>query len=297
MRFGIWTSATVVALSMTAQVASSKEVKTLELGPSSNWQINSAEDSCQLARQFGNENNKHVLVFEQYEPGPNFSLTVSGPAFSKFTGRKPLSIQFGEQGHSQEMTGHKGELEPFGTALIVSTMWLEKHEAPASEVGEETQANVSVIDLASVTQLKNVRISQKYRAVRLLSGDLDKPLGALNNCSEELVRAWGFDPEKQKARTKSPKLTNAKYVRKLIREKYPSRAVRAGEQGIFRLRITIGADGMVEDCVLLGATEQKRLKSPACGIVKRSGEFEPALGADGEPMRSYYTRSIVYMVG
>lgn len=277
--------------------AAAKDDATVSLEARGPWQINFAEDKCQLARKFVRGKNEHVLIFEQHGPGSSFSLTVSGPAFSKFTGNKPISIQFDERGEPQELSGFKGELEPFGDALIFNSLWLEKAERAASQFDDNEQPGLAAIDLSTASGLENVTIAQKNRKIRLLSGKLAKPLSALNACSEDLVRAWGFDPEKQKTRVKAPTWKNVMYVTKRIQETYPTDAVRVGEQGIFNMRVTVDADGTVSDCTLLGLTEQKRLQSPACGIIKRSAEFDPAVDQDGKPMRSYYSTSIIYRVG
>ncbi len=295
----ILVSSVVITLGIAANASpvAAAERAAQSLTASGPWQINFADDKCQLARGFGDEKSKHILIFEQFGPDRTFSMTVAGKSFAKFTGKRQFSVQFGEKGGAQEISGFTGDLDTFGSAVIFSTLWLEKTETPASEADDSTQPGLAAIDLSSAKNLKNVTISQKKHAVRMMTGNLAKPLAALNTCSEDLVRAWGFDPEKQKRRDKGPTWTNAMYVTKQIQQKYPSRAVRVGEQGIFRMRVTVDADGTVSECVLLGSTKQDRLKSPACGIMRRSADFEPAVDQQGEPMRSYYNGTIVYRVG
>lgn len=297
MRNAVLTSAVVFGLLAAPSAVAAKEAETVTLEPSSNWHIDFAEDKCRLARTFGADGNKHVLFFEQHGPGASFGFTAAGPAFSKFKGREETKIQFGDQVDAQTAAGFRGELGSFGPALIFSSMWLTRPNSLNEEDGSSQQTGVPAIDISEVGDRDNVVIAQGERSVRLLTGKLSKPMAALNTCSEDLVRAWGFDPEKQKKRAKGPVWKNVMNISKRIQQKYPTDAVRAGEQGIFKMRVTVDANGKVSNCVLLDATEQNKLKSPACKIVMRYAKFEPALDTEGEPMQSYYNTSITYQVG
>lgn len=289
--------AATLGMLATPSAVAAKEAEVVTLEPSSNWHMDYAADKCRLGRTFGSGKNKHVLFFEQHGPGTNFGFTIAGPTFSKFKGRKETTVQFGDQADAQTATGFRGELGSFGPALIFSSIWLTDPGISATEGDISQKMGVPSIDISDVGKRDNVAVAQGKQFVRLLTGELSKPLAALNTCSEDLVRAWGFDPEQQKRRAKGPVWTNVMNITKRIQQKYPADAVRAGEQGIFKMRVTIDANGKVGECVLLDATEQDKLKSPACKIVMRHAKFEPALDTEGEPMQSYYTASITYQVG
>ena len=68
----------------------------LVLQPSGGWQLKYADDSCRLARLFGEGENKTLLVLERYEPGDEFMLVVAGASLGKSKSEK-VRYRFGPQ--------------------------------------------------------------------------------------------------------------------------------------------------------------------------------------------------------
>lgn len=66
---------------------------------------------------------------------------------------------------------------------------------------------------------------------------------------------------------------------------YPPAAQRAGEQGTVRVRLIIRASGSVERCLVGESSGSPALDAATCAGLKR-GTFSPALGGDGQPVRS-----------
>jgi len=92
-----------------------------------------------------------------------------------------------------------------------------------------------------------------------------------------------------------PRWTNEQAVVRRIQATYPLQALRRGESGIIRLRVTVEEDGSISDCILDKATIAESLDPPACREMRRA-EFEPALDKGGNPMRSFYQTNIIYRV-
>src|SRR3546814_10235975 len=70
------------------------------LEPSSQWNVDFAEDRCRLARTFGGEGNRHILLFEQGGPTAAFGLTVAGPQFERF---KTDRVALRSEEHTSEL--------------------------------------------------------------------------------------------------------------------------------------------------------------------------------------------------
>lgn len=66
---------------------------------------------------------------------------------------------------------------------------------------------------------------------------------------------------------------------------YPADALRAGEEGTVVLRLTIKANGSVEQCLVRQSSGSSSLDSASCAGL-RDSTFAPALGADGGAVRS-----------
>jgi hypothetical protein len=56
----------------------------LRLQPSSKWNVHYAEDSCRMARSFGEGDQKVVLMVDRYQPGDALRLSFIGkPAHTR----------------------------------------------------------------------------------------------------------------------------------------------------------------------------------------------------------------------
>jgi TonB family protein len=132
--------------------------------------------------------------------------------------------------------------------------------------------------------------------VRLETGALDAAFKVLNQCTFDLLRDWGLDPERHLTAQSKPRWVNeAALVRKIVAS-YPRDALVQGEQAILRMRVIVSAEGTVESCTLIKATNTIKLDSPACEVMQRA-QFEPARDANGQPFRSLFATSITYRIG
>ena len=50
----------------------------LRLKPASQWQLNYADDSCRLARMYGEGDQRVIFYIEQYGLGQSFSMLAAG---------------------------------------------------------------------------------------------------------------------------------------------------------------------------------------------------------------------------
>jgi protein TonB len=64
---------------------------------------------------------------------------------------------------------------------------------------------------------------------------------------------------------------------------YPDASRRAEEQGVVRVRFTIGADGRVGDCAVAQSSGFPRLDDATCKIIQRRWRFNPAT-REGTPV-------------
>ncbi len=181
--------------------------------------------------------------------------------------------------------------------------------ASAEEISNESDGErdwssdprgLAALDAPPAKPIERFTLSQKGRAdVRLDLGPMEKALAALNMCTEDLVKHWGFDPEQQRHVVSPPRITNMEKVVDTIQREYPLKALRTGAQAYFMLRMTVTADGTLEDCVMVNQTVADRFgeyDSP-CGVMRKKAVFEPAKDAKGNGVRSYYLNRIFYRIG
>lgn len=63
---------------------------------------------------------------------------------------------------------------------------------------------------------------------------------------------------------------------------YPSEALRAGESGMTRVRVTVSADGRATDCTVTGSSGSYSLDQAGCRLVKSRSRFAPAKDGSGK---------------
>ena len=265
------------------------------LKPGSPWNVDFAEDKCRLNRLFGEGEDQHFLSFQQYWPAREAGMTVAGPAFRKFRSLERTEVRFFEGQEPLERTPFTGTVEGFGTGVIFPT--IQPGEKVAKEEDEsQAPSGMPQMDPAFGQKVRFLELKQGNRVVRLETGGLKDAFTVLNQCSLDLLREWGLDPERHVTAISRPRWTNQAGLVKRIMENYPRQAWQEGEQGIMRMRVIVSAEGTVESCTMLKATETDLLESPACKVMKNA-LFEPARDAAGQPFRSFYATSITYRGG
>ena len=278
-----------------AQGAAAAEPATV-LPASSSWHLDYAEQSCRLARTFGEGEGRSVVFFTQHGPGDSFELTLAGEPLDRFSPN--VAIQFGPIGGTWKIRPFRGDVEGVGPALIYSGLDLaeEQDEEEAEEDVAEARDSLPAIDIHRAKEMDYIEVNQGRRRVRFATGTLDKPFAALNACSVDLIAEWGLDADQHRSLTRIVDPTNMKLIASRVGRDYPAAALRKGEQGIIRALLIVGADGKVERCTLDNATNSETLPAPACRVLE-DAVFEPALDSQGQPMRSFYITKIVYKMG
>jgi TonB family protein len=287
----------LVLAAVPALLAAPAQGEPVVLKPDSAWNVDFGEDKCRLTRTFGGAENRHLLAFQQFWPDKAAGLTVAGPAFDKFRSLQRTDVRFFEMQEPLRTRPFAGTVEQYGRGVIYSSIRLTAGEsADTNAVDEPKAGGVAQLDAAEGDRVQFVALKQAGREVRLETGPLGDAFKVLNQCTLDLLRDWGLDPERHLTATSMPRWINqAALTRKIVAD-YPSAAYSQGEQAIMRMRVIVGTDGSVESCTILKATETERLESPACRVMQ-GARFEPARDAAGQPFRSLYVTSITYRIG
>lgn len=288
----MWSLA-LLAIAPSALAAFPANADTVAVTPSTPWNVDFAEDRCRLARLFGEGEGRHFLFFEQYWPGERLSLMAAGPEFSGFRSRQTTRLKFFESQETLRTEPFTGSMAQFGNGVVYSSVSIETGTDSLEE--DTSPTTLPALDTEFAERVEFVSLDQRGKEIQLITGPLDEAFEVLNTCTESLVAAWGLDLEKHLTATRMPRWTNEREVVRKIGSSYPRSALNRGEQGIMRMRVTVGEDGRVKDCKVIKATETDRLESPACEAMS-DAQFEPALDSEGRPMRSYYATSIVYQM-
>jgi TonB family protein len=287
---------TILALAAlsTALVAAPVQAKPVVLKPSSPWNVDFGQDRCRLTRLFTDGSNQHVLFFEQHFPATGTGLTAAGRSFRSFESRIKTEVRVADDRAPLATVPFKGEMEGFDNALVYPNLELDRNETDPALPSRE--GALPTLDPAFGDTVDFLSFRQRSREVRFDTGPLGKAFKILNECTTGLVEAWGLDSAKHLTALTLPRWLNEKDVVRKIVANYPLAAQNRGEQAITRMRVIVSEQGAVENCVVIKATTTETLESPACKAM-RDARFEPALDAEGKPMRSYYATNVTYQIG
>lgn len=255
------------------------------LTPTSSWNLNYADTKCQLSRLFGDDDDQHILIFEQSAPQGWVGLILAGDKIKRFqnSSRLYIGLEGNEPMERRERYG-SGDFADFGPAVVFASV----------AISEPRNPGVLGLELIETASINRVVLRKGSRVLSFETGNMAEPFQAMNQCTTDLLASWGLSPEAHKVFYR-PRWKNEAEIVRRIGNRYPKSALRDGEQAFFRMRVIVEPDGSVSDCVLEETTAADQLNSPACSEMMKA-EFEPARGGDGKPIRSYYATSVSYMI-
>ncbi len=273
----------------------------LRLKPSTKWLLNYADDSCRLARKFGEGEQQVTLFFDQLEPGDEFQVILSGkplePGQSNYS-RMETSLRFGPSETTSDGEATVGKLNEL-PALLVSG---EQRLIPLSEAEKEARrvayergfepAKIPPIEASREKAVTFIEVSKALKRDLILeTGPMDVPMAALRECSWDMIRSWGLDVEQQKSLSREVSRANPRRVW-IDGSDYPTKMLRGGYEGVVNFRLLIDAKGTATSCHIQTSTRPKEFDDAVCRIVMRRVRFNPALDANGNAVPSYYRQTI-----
>ena len=287
-----------------AIAADQKEPEALQ--PSSRWNVDYSATSCKLARIFGEGDDKVALIMEQHAPTGNLVTTVVGAPVKKMrlpTSSEEIGYRFGPYEPEGEATAFSGTLGEYKPAAFFTIRALGKKPSDTIDAEGETFVQPAPIDVFEsefsaehAARVEWLEIRRSRGAVRLATGPMDKALAVMDNCMENLVAEWGIDILAHRSLSRTVAVANdaGSWISSID---YPGSALRAGAQGVVRFRLVIDEEGKPISCAIDGATDPDEFSELTCDKIMSRAKFEPALDAEGEPIRSYFAGSVRFQMG
>ncbi|CAA9526999.1 MAG: hypothetical protein AVDCRST_MAG91-2623 [uncultured Sphingomonadaceae bacterium] len=180
------------------------------------------------------------------------------------------------------MNGKAGDLP----LMLFSAMRLDAWERTRPE---EIGPPLSPQQEAAVSGV-TVKI-QKKRPFHLEFGSVARPMEQLRACQSDLLKSWGYDPAVQTTLAEPARPANSPGDW-LKTDDYPSGARMMGQNGIVQFRLDVDAAGKVAGCHVLARTSPDVFADVTCRNVSRRAKLEPALDANGKPVRSFYVQKV-----
>lgn len=293
-----------MAVALSVSTAATAEDAPLVLEPSSAWHLDYRDDSCRLARTFGEGVNRTVLWLDRFEPTDAVFLSVASGQLEPSYARPP-TLAFGPNGFERIARGYSGSIAAFGPALFEASMKLVDDGQPDDEISEggrfdptkysdrtDIYARSTTSDQERGIEWFEIR-SRGEPTVRLAIGAMDAPLNALRSCVEELTTHWGIDLEAHRklSRGATPRRNPGEWIRT---GDYPSDLWQRGAQAVVHFRLSLDNEGLPTACKVQQATGPEAFGELVCSLLMRRARFHPALDASGKSIASYWSETVSF---
>lgn len=220
------------SLSLSAQA---REVRSpdLTLAPSSDWNLDYAEDSCRLTRLFGTGEDKVVFYIERYQPTEIFFLLVAGEPLGKRK-RGDIVFRFGPGGAERESTGEQGTLGAYDPAFFEPAMTLLSQPETTEQAGDELLTTDTPFGRVFTDEQEQaiewLDVRRGSHTVRLELTPMGAPMKAMRDCTDTLLTDWGLDAEAHRTMRAAPKPNDP--GRWVTQRDYPRASLRKGQQSL-----------------------------------------------------------------
>ena len=254
-----------------ASIAAVAAAQAAPLQPTGKWNVDYGKDMCTVGRSFGGD-------------GTTFGFRPDGFAGQ---GGMLVLIQPATGGRNQEF---KQTIQlPNGAEPIPVNFKLYYLRQRKSRV------ITMIVNAAELERLKSAPSFSipigKRDHMSLAPGNFAAALEALDKCSDDLMATNGVPLAEIRDATVR---TKARRPDRWL--SYPSSSVMSGAQGRIVTLIAVSDEGKPTDCRILSQNAEDALAKASCEMIRRRGDFEPALNKEGTAIRSWTTLTINFEI-
>ena len=302
----IWVGALIGAISMATPDCAWASDDVIVLQPGSQWMLDAAAERCTLGRQFGTAENPIWLRLDSYGATRSYWAMVWGkdaPWSSGPFGR--LAYRLTPDDDLYWTTAGQGKMGEANARFFNTNLGPSDREDMEDEAAEwdsitpeqwqtvrASRAASRAAIIAFQKRVENIEIHLGERTFDLRTGPMEKPLAALALCALDLQRYWGLDIDQQQTLMR-PAAPKEGAIRRM-QNSYPARQLIAGSSAHVPVRIMVGADGVVTQCVIQIDGVEEGFRKSVCDNL--SGTYQPALDSNGQPVASAFLTSVTYRI-
>jgi len=289
----------VAAAALLAAPAAQAQDAEVVFRPSGQWTADYGDDYCRLIRTFSDGTREMSLALERLQPGTQVRLIVVGEGMRPFRGAEQIAYQFlpaGSSGKARYVRSDTADGKQFVSFDPVTLAPPPAFTPPARGMPPAPPPVYSRADEQTIARAINGLLLTEglISPVRVETGSLGAPIGALQACADDLLTVWGLDADKHKAMTAGP-ILNPNPAGVLPQGTVPFSEFGKLGGGANQVRLLIGADGKVTSCTIHTPSLSQALNDKICSLAKERASFQPAKDAAGQPMASVWIGSPMFL--
>lgn len=275
--------------------------------PAGPWAMEYADEGCRLIRNFSDGNAQLTLAFERFALKPSLRLGLTSAALHGFKIGRDIEYRYEGQTELRKERALRSILADGREAYLITGAAMVPPEIPAkgrSRVPPKpSDLALSMKDLPD--QLKGdleaasrvsslIVVSGFDNPVSVELGSMAAPMKAMQNCVSDLVSSWGIDIPRLLAQSQ-PVTPIGTPLRWIGPEDYPRSKVAAGSNGRVSARLIVEPDGSIGKC-MVDVIQRGEFERTVCDLLGKRAKFKPALDADGNALRAYWSSTWVFFV-
>lgn len=292
------------------------------LRPIGQWNMNYADESCQLARKFGVGGQETALQFEMFGPGETFTLLISSRLLKFQENNKAMpstvlhptkkaylntTFQFLPLGKPAKLPGIPALDRSTGMPTLMTPFRLRGYDTaeltpsnkPPAQAQKDTAESLSAKTGERIALEKSTNallVAQPFNTPILFElGSLAQPFAALAACTDDLMKSWGLQTDPEHLMVNPPEIIGDPQDLWKGNEKLMYSLFRNKGNAIIYFRLMLDETGVPERCIIQDSTQAEDFKEASCKILMEKARFKPATNAAGKPVKSVYRNSIRYV--
>ncbi len=258
----------------------------LMLEPLSAWSVDAHPESCALRRSFGTSEKEMVLELDNFTMGKPLTVTLIGTEME--TTKSYPATSFLPDDQMKKQTGAFDFALSDGRKGVFFVEWngLQRHAAPNTK---DVSTPGPSADRKREAEITGLLVSGAFQNdIILQTGPMIGPMDALHHCLADLATSKGLNPRALSNLSRDPTPQDPQKKLQKAFSHYPSELVRANKSAPILARALIDETGKALSCEVKDVGQDKRFDKLVCGAMMAVDSYDPALDAEGKPIKAYY---------
>jgi hypothetical protein len=155
--------------------------------------------------------------------------------------------------------------------------------------------NLPMADFRAHAQMTELKWEGGAMNATFAITDLPGVVAELDKCLVDLQDFWNVG-DQFKSRIAKEGVSTPPLNQLFSGADYPGVSIKSNEQGSVGLTFLVDEKGAIADCSVDDTSGIPALDTMSCYVISRRAHFSPALGLDGKPIRSAYSRRINWRI-
>ena len=243
--------------------------------PTARWVVNYDDAQCVASRNYGTEDKPLFLALKPSPTGTVVRVMLMRNGTLSDAEQRPASVRFDDK-------------------PAIAANALSFGDPKAKRLA--TAINLPMTTFAANRAASSIEIKGSWFNERLALPGLTGVMAAFDDCLANLRAVWNVGAA-HSSRVARP-AQSRRPLRDLFRSSaYPRQAVVEGNTGRVGLAVLIDEAGKVRDCMIEETSGFATLDTMSCYTISTHARFEPAVGADGKPVKSASFHRIQWRIG